>query len=77
MTEKLFTGTLNHNKNKTKLSVALEVSLSIMYISREATFALGTSLSFIKNEMFGLPGAGFGAAPLVYRAKLITYKVTY
>ena len=31
------------------LSVALEVSLSIMYVSREATFSL-TSLSFSKNE---------------------------
>ena len=32
------------------LSVALEVSLSIMYVSREATFVLVQSLSFSKNE---------------------------
>ena len=31
-------------------SVALEVSLSIMYVSREATFALEQSLSFSKND---------------------------
>ena len=31
------------------LSVALEVSLSIMYVSREATFSL-TNFSFSKNE---------------------------
>ena len=31
-------------------SVAVEVSLSVMYVSREATFAFGTSLSFSKNE---------------------------
>ena len=32
------------------LSVAVEVSLSIVYVSREATFVLVQSLSFSKNE---------------------------
>ena len=51
------------------LSVALKVSVSIMYVSRETTFALVQSLSFSKKRVVWLAGSRVLAVPIIYRVQ--------